>query len=144
AKLRSDESLCGGSPQRDDNVRFDESDLRLEPRTARSDFHGVGFLVDPAFAPWLPFEVFDNIGDVGLFAIDACHFECAVEQTTGWSNKRFARQIFFVARLLADKHDHRSTRAFSKNCLRSFFPEVAGLAAGRRVFECGHGRPRWN
>jgi hypothetical protein len=34
--------------------------------------------------------VFDTIGDVGLFALDARIFEGRVKQTAGWTNKGFA------------------------------------------------------
>ena len=65
-------------------------DLGFKPGTAGSDFQGVGFFVDPAFAARFPFEMFDDIGDVGLFAIDACRFQGVIEQTAGRSDKRSA------------------------------------------------------
>ena len=91
--------------------------------------------MDAAFAARFPFEMFDNIRDVGLFAIDARRFHRIVEQATGWSDERFAREIFFVTRLLADKQDVCSPGTFAKNRLRSFLPEVAGTAAGGCVFD---------
>jgi hypothetical protein len=86
--------------------------------------------VNAAFAARLPFEVFDNIGDVSLFAIDTCLLERAIKQTAGWTDERFAGEILLVARLFADKHDACATAPFAENGLRSFLPEIAGLAAG--------------
>jgi hypothetical protein len=100
--------------------------------------------VDTAFAAWFPFEVFDNIGDVSLFAIDAGCFECIVEQATRWANERSARKIFFVAGLLTYKHDFHAPGPLAKDGLRPGFPEVAGLAMGCGAFERRERWSRWN
>src|ERR1041385_5778919 len=87
SKLWPEQGLGGGRTEGNDDVRFDERDLGVEPGTAGSYFQGVGVLVDPAFAAWFPFEMFDHVGDVGLLAIDAGRFQCIVEQTSGGTDK---------------------------------------------------------
>src|SRR5215467_9813422 len=81
SKLQSQQRLGSSRTEGDDYVRFDKSDFGLKPGTAGSYFQRVGFFVDAAFTAWFPFEMFDHIGDVGLFAIDAGRFHCIVEQT---------------------------------------------------------------
>jgi hypothetical protein len=91
--------------------------------------------VNPALAAWFPFEMFDNVRDVGLFAIDAGFFEGGIEKPAGRTNERFSRQVFFIAGLLADEEDVGAPGALAENGLRSRFPQVAGLAIGGCVFQ---------
>ena len=92
SELRSEQRLGRGGAESDDYVGFDNCDLGFKPGTAGSDFQGVRFLVDPAFAARFPFEMFDNIGDVGLFALDAGCFQGVIEQTAGSpTNMTFTR-----------------------------------------------------
>ena len=144
AKLWTKKSLGRCGPECDYDFRFDECDLGFEPGMTSGDLDSVWFLVDPALAARLPLEMLDDVGDVGLFAIYPGVFERIVEKLAGRTNKRFAGQIFFVARLLADKQDGRASRAFAENGLRAAFPEVASLAISGSGFECGKGRSRRN
>src|SRR5690349_2465626 len=130
AKLWTEKWLGGRSAERDDHLGFDQRELGLEPGTTSGNLSRIRFLVNAAFATRLPFEMFDDVGDVGLFAIDAGISERIVEKLAGRTNERFAGQIFFVAGLLADKQYVRASRAFAENGLRSFFPEIAGFAIG--------------
>ena len=79
--------------------------------------------------------MFDDVCDVGLFAIDAGFFERLIEKLAGWTNERFSGQVFFVAGLLADEEDVRAPGAIAEDGLRSCFPQVAGFATGGCVFE---------
>src|SRR5687768_9330609 len=109
------------------NFRFDHGDLGLEPGTTSRDFLGVGFLVDATFATRLPLKMFDNIGDIRLAAIDAGFFERFIKEPAGGTDEGFACEVFFIAGLLTDEHRNCATRAFTKNCLRTSFPEIASF-----------------
>jgi hypothetical protein len=74
--------------------------------------------------------MFDYIGDVRLFALDAGVFQCFIEQTTGGSHEGLASQIFFVAWLFADKQHYRSASTFAEDGLCSAFPKIATFAIG--------------
>lgn len=134
AKLWAEQRLGRSRTERHDHVRFDNRELGFEPGAAGSDLGGVGFLVNAAFAARFPFEVFDNIGDVSLFAFDACFPQRAIKQAAGRTDKRFSGEVFFVAGLFADKHYASAAAPFTKNGLRSFLPEIAGLATGGGSF----------
>src|SRR4051812_37865904 len=108
AKFRPQQRLSSGGAESHDHFRFDYSDLSFEPWTAGPDLLPVRFFVNAAFATWFPFEMFDHIGDVSLPSIDSGLFERIVKQTAGWTNKRFALEVFFIARLFTDKHDDRA------------------------------------
>jgi hypothetical protein len=60
----------------------DGRELGLEPRAARGDLGGVGLLVDPTLALPCPFEVLDDVREVGVSALDLRLLERLVEQTT--------------------------------------------------------------
>ena len=63
-------------------------------------------------------------------------FERPVEELSRWPHERMAREIFLVARLLADEHDARRSRTFAEHGLRADHPQVTaatplgGLAQG--------------
>jgi len=65
-EVGSEQALGGGGAQADHHCRIDPNDLRLEPRTTRQDLGPIGLGVEPGLrtAPRLPFEVFDDIGDI--------------------------------------------------------------------------------
>src|SRR5688572_31902561 len=71
AKFWAEQGLSRCGAECHDYLRLNHRNLGLEPGTASRNFLSVWFFVDAAFAPWLPFKMFDNIGDVGFGAIDA-------------------------------------------------------------------------
>ena len=79
----------------------------------------------------------------GFPALDAGIVECAVEHLAGRPDEGFARDVFLVARLLADEHEPRVLRPFAEDDLRRVFVEIAGAAMrglARHLFEafaCG-------
>ena len=56
--------------QTDDYFRFQCGDFRFQPWPASTDFTGVRFLVDAAFAARLLFKVFHCVRNVHAFDID--------------------------------------------------------------------------
>ena len=89
--------------------------------------------MNATFSARFPFEVLDHISDIRLRPIDAGFGQCIIKQTPGGADKRFARQIFFVAGLFTDKEDFGATGSFAKNCLCAALPKIAGFAIGRGV-----------
>lgn len=85
-----------------DYLRLDQSDLRIEPGSARPDFYGVRSLVDTAFSTRLPLEMLHDVGDVGLAAINARFIQSLIQDSSGPTNKGSALQILVIARLFAD------------------------------------------
>src|SRR5207249_8836340 len=133
SELRSEQSLSCSRPETDDNFWLNQSDFSLEPRTAGSNLTCVRFFVNATLSARLPFEVLDYVSDVSLRTIDAGFGQRIVKQTPGGADKRFARQIFFVAGLFADKDDFGATGSFAKYRLRAALPKIAGFAIGRGV-----------
>jgi len=70
AKFWTKQRLGRGGAKRHYHFRFDECNLSFEPGTAGRDFLRVGFFMNTTFAARLPLEMFDDIGDVSLRAID--------------------------------------------------------------------------
>src|SRR2546428_13093827 len=96
--------------------------------------------MDAALAARFPLEVFDDVGDISFLTINAGFFKGVVEQFAGWTNKRFAFEVFIVAGLLTNEEDFGIASARAKDGLRAAFIEIASLAVGRG---CTKGRWRW-
>src|SRR3954467_2496776 len=84
---------------------LDQRNLGFEPGPARRHLRRVRFRVDPPLAPRLPLERLHDVGHVHDLAVDACLLQRAIEQPAGGPDERLSRDIFGVARLLADEHD---------------------------------------
>jgi len=61
--------------------------MRESPRLVR-------FLMDPAFAPFLEFEGFDEVGDIYGGSIDASFAQSAIEKLACRTNKGKTLKIF--------------------------------------------------
>jgi len=133
AKFRTEQRLSSSGAERNDHLRFDDGYLGFKPGTTGGNFLTVRFFMNAPFATRFPLEVFDNIRDVGLRTIDAGLGKRVVKKPAGWTNERFAREIFFVTRLLADKQDGGATTPFAEHCLSAAFPKVTRFAIGGGV-----------
>ena len=94
---------------------------------------GVRFLVDAPLPARFPLEVFHDVRDVDAGSIDAGVRERTVQQLAGGPDKRMARQVFLIARLLADEHQLGLARAFAEDRLCPEFPEIAAAAVLGRL-----------
>lgn len=65
---------------------------------------------------------------VNFFPIDARFFESGIQQFPRRAGKRFALQIFLIARLFPDEQDFGFRPAFAEYRLRTAFPKVASFA----------------
>ena len=79
--------------------------LGLEPGPASGYFPRRGFLVNTTFAPRLPFEVFDGVGDVAGIPVNSRLCECTIQKPSRRSDKRMALLVFLISRLLANQED---------------------------------------
>src|SRR4051812_615678 len=116
-----------------DHPRLHHLDLSGQPRPARRDLARVRLVVDAPLALRDPLEVLHHVGHVAERAIDARFRQRLVEQAPGRPDERLARQIFLVARLLADEHDLGLLRPRAEDRLRAAFVQIAAAAIFGRV-----------
>ena len=128
AKSAAEERLSRGGAETHDHFGLESGNFGFEPRTAGSDFGGVGLFVDAALAAGLPLEMFYGVGDVDFLAVDAGFDEGGVEELSRGSDEGTALEVFLISRLFADEHDFRVVLAFAEDGLRAALPEVAILA----------------
>jgi hypothetical protein len=119
----AEDGLGGGDAEADDEVGLDGAEFGFEPGATGGDFAGVGFLMETAFAARLPFEVFDGVGDVERFAVDAGGAECAIEELAGGADEGFSGAIFLVAGLFADDEDAGAGRTLAEDRAGGAAPE---------------------
>ena len=125
---RTQQRLSRRCAQAHDDPRLDQRNLGLEPRTARVDLRRIRFLMDPAFAPFLEFEVFDDVRDVYRSSVDAGLTQRAIKELASGTHKGKTLKIFIVTGLFADEYDAGSTRPNARHGLSSMQVEIAGFA----------------
>ena len=77
--------------------------------------------MNPPRPPRLPFEMLHRVGDIDISSVNPHNLQRLIEDFSGRSNERFARAIFLVPRLLADKHDGCRRWPLPKHRLRRVF-----------------------
>src|SRR5262245_59754735 len=87
AKVFSQKRLCRGGAQADQHFGLYLCDLGVEPGTASVDFSRIGLGMKPALTHENPFEVFDDIGDVDLAAINTGQSQSLVQNSTCGADK---------------------------------------------------------
>jgi hypothetical protein len=92
--------------------------------------------MDPAFAPFLEFEVFDDVGDVYGGSIDAGLAQGAIEELACGTNKGKTLEIFFVTGLFANEHHAGGTRPKARHGLSSMQIEITGFAPVHGGLKC--------
>ena len=117
AKLRSQQSLCSGCSQANDNAGKDGCDFLLQPRTASHNFQRIGLLMEPNLAPRLPFEMLNRVGQVNFGSIDAGRLQALIQQLTGRTDKGSPLLIFAITGLFADQKYRGANIAFTKHNL---------------------------
>jgi hypothetical protein len=93
--------------------------------------------MNPALPTGLPFEVFHRVRNVNFLAINSRFFEGLIHDFSSGSNEGFTLLIFVIARLFADQHDRRVSRAFAKHGLCSPLVEMTRFAFARGVAHLG-------
>src|SRR6185436_763950 len=125
-----EQRLCRGGAQADEDLRLHDRELRVEPGPAGRDLRPRRLGVDPPLAACLPFEVLDDVRDVGARAVDACLLETLVEQPPRRPDEGMSFPVLPVAGLLPDEHQLRLRRALAEDGLRPGSPERTRLATG--------------
>ncbi len=126
AKIFSQQRLRGACAKANQNLRLNNLQLRVQPRTARLNFRMARLLMNASLATLRgnPLEVLHHIGDVDFGPIDADLRQHFVEQPSCRTDERMSRFVFAISGLLSDKHYASSGRAFSEHSLRPEFPKI--------------------
>src|SRR5262249_46382450 len=133
AKVAPEHGLCSGGSQAHDYFRFDHQNLGIQPRLAGFDLAGCRLLVEPAFAPRLPSEVFDGVRDVNIVARNACLIQRVVEKSPGGANEWVALLVLFITRYFAQQNHVSSAGSLAENGLCGVPVQIATLAACSRL-----------
>src|SRR4029079_4120217 len=133
ARRRTENRFRGGGTETGQDRRFDQSEFRFEPWTARGNVARSRGFMEPSFSTRLPFEMFHRVCDVNDLSIDPSFLERAVEQLAGWPDKRFPLQILLVAGLFADKNNLRIFGSLPENRLSGVFVKRTSGAFARRI-----------
>lgn len=144
AKIFTEEGLAGGGAEADEDGGFNDVQLGIEPWAARGDFAAVGLFVDAALADGFPLEMFYDVSDVNLVAVDADFFKNFVEKFAGGAYEGAPSQVFVVPGLLTDEEDFGFGRSFAKDCLRTRLPKRTGSATFGRCAQPIESRPHGN
>src|ERR671923_2419913 len=115
ANVAAEQRLGRGGTEADHDVRANNIQLRIEPRTAGLDLLGIGTLVQATLAaPLPPLEVLDDVGDVDVAALDPRLLQGLRQHLTRGPDERLARAVLAIPRLLADEHHARPSRTRSE------------------------------
>jgi len=80
--------------------------------------------VQAALATLFPFEMFNNIRNVNLFAVDTGPFQCAVQQLACGSDEWLSLKIFVVPGLLSDEEKTGLPGTLTKYGLGRMLPQI--------------------
>ena len=122
----------------DDDAWLDDLEFGFEPWPARGDLSGGRFFVFATLSLWLPFEMFDGIGEIHVASGDARFSERLVQDFPCRTDKGMAGSIFLIARLLADEQDRGMACPLTENGLGGAFIQIASRAFGGRLAELRH------
>ena len=128
--------------QADNDLRPDQCELGVEPRSTCGDLLGVGLGMQPSLAPRFPFEVLHSVGDVNPGPIDICGLQALIKQLTSWPHKRLSLLVFAIARLFAHEKYRGMCRSLAKYHLGRALIEVASMALLSRLAQAGKITPR--
>jgi hypothetical protein len=140
SELFSEQRPCGNRAQTDEYTRLNQRYFGIQPRPAGRNLPSVRALVDPLLPFWSPFEVFHDVGDIGVTALDPDFSERLIEQLPSRSDKWPASAVFLVAWLFPNEHHLCPLLALTEDGLGAGAPQIAGLARGRRLTHPGK---RW-
>ena len=75
AKRRAEDRLRRRRSEADQQLSFDQTQLRFQPRTAGSDLPRIWFPMNPAFPAGLLLKMLHRVRDINFFAINSGFFE---------------------------------------------------------------------
>ncbi|OBH78330.1 hypothetical protein A5682_21205 [Mycobacterium mantenii] len=108
-KIGSQQRLCGGGAQADDDLRSHHLDLGDQPGPARDDLGAARLLVDASLAALAgELEVLDRVGLIDDVRIDAGVLQGAGQQSPRRPDERLAGAVLLVTGLLAHQHQRRA------------------------------------
>jgi len=119
AERASQQRFRGDGAKADDDLRFHQRDLVLEPGKAGANLSEIWGFMEATLRPRIlcPLEVLDGVREVQVIAIDARRVERAIEDFPRRADERVPRALLDVARLLADHHHAGPARTFAEHRL---------------------------
>lgn len=127
AKGGAEKRLSRRGSKRHDDFGLHGVDFRLQPWPACLDLDAAGLCVDPPLAAPNKSEMLHRICDIDVGFVDLGIAHRGPQQSTSRPDERMARQIFGVARLLADEHESRPRIPFTEHRLCRVDVEIAAL-----------------
>jgi hypothetical protein len=100
-EVLTDDRLGSRRAEADEQVRSDDLQLEIEPRTAGSDLRGVRTLMEAPLAARPPLEVLHDVANEDALPVDPGLGEGRIQQTAGRSDERSTGEILAIAGLLA-------------------------------------------
>ena len=126
----TEKRLGRGRTKTNQNIRFNDPQFGFEPRPTSRDISRAGFLVDAALSPPFPFEMLHRISDIDGLSVDPDFFQRSIQDLPRWPDKRFAAQIFLIARLFPEEHQSWSRPSFAEDSLGCLLVQRTGHALG--------------
>ena len=131
-KLFADHRSRSGGAEADDDLWFDEGELRLDPGPAGVDFDRRRSLVDATLADALELEVLHGVRDVKIGALQTHLCQGAIEDLSCRPDEGSAALVFLVAGNFTDQRDLRVLRAAAEHRLRGVLVKLAPAARFHR------------
>lgn len=130
----------------EDDARFDEGDLGLEPRQAGADLGSARRLVSAPRTARVPrpFEMFYGVREIDVLAIDPRALEGSVENSPRGAHEGTALPVLDVPGLFADDEQIGPRGTLPEDGLRGAPVELTPMAAFRGATQLREGRPRRN
>jgi hypothetical protein len=91
-----------------DKSRLDQEQFLIEPPAAYFHLLPVWALMKPPFAAALVLEMLYGVRDVDGAAVEACLFQCPVEDAASRANKWPTFEVLVIAGLFADHQQERA------------------------------------
>lgn len=141
-EVATEQRLGSRCAHANNDLWFDDKNLCVEPGFAGVDLAPGWFLVEAAFASWLPPEMLHGVGDVDIVARNSGMIQRFIKQATGGTDERLALLVFFVAWRFAEQDHVGSPRALAEDGLRSVLVQVAAFAVFGGLTKGGEIEPR--
>ena len=117
-RRRSRHSAKSAGAKRDDQRRFHQGKLPVQPPTAVINLACARRLMDAPLSTRDEFEMLDRICEVAFAFCEARLAQGRAQQAARGSDKRATLKILLIPGLLADEDGPRLNWAFAEDCLR--------------------------
>jgi hypothetical protein len=123
----------GGAKSHHD-LRLNQLNLYLQPRSTSLDFSGGRLFMQPALPERLRLKVFNRVRYIAEIAFNLRRFERSIQQPAGRADKWQTRSIFNVTGLFTNEKDASLAGSRPENSLGGSLPQwTAPTVLGRRL-----------